>query len=63
MSPLSLQPRSNKTEQNIQTKISSLNYTQSTKNTEWSFGGRVRKSVEEDGEQHVAGDGSKKWGF
>ena len=49
MSSLSPQPRSNNNQRNLQTKISSTNYTQPAKNKEQSFGGRERKHVEEDG--------------
>jgi hypothetical protein len=55
MSTLSPQPRSNNNQQNVQTKMPSTNFTQLAKNTEWSFRGRVRKSVEEMEEDHVTG--------
>jgi hypothetical protein len=51
MSPLSPQPRSNNTQQNIQAKFP--NYTQTTTNKESSFWGSMRKRVEEDGKEHV----------
>jgi hypothetical protein len=55
MPTLSPQPRSNNNQQKVQKKMTSTNHTQPAKNTEWSFGGRVRKSVNKKGEEHVTG--------